>query len=411
MIFDIHKALNFKQGKLLEMFKFSQKGPIFLYGFILFSILIISFYFSVSKYPPPLLFKFKREKCWYEYDLKKLENILLKAPIIKKIPIYEYEGFSKNLRQIFLETYRADPPLILYFNNNLKGIFKDRDDFELSHFISVQMYEFSKMLDLKIVPPTVIRHLNSKGKGVFQLFIDERNSEKEETLLRNLNLLEKSNFWLFTFIFSHDDISFTNTVIGKNCGIALIDNDSALLPFYTPYGEDTFEWNFFFNSKKMTVQDFRNLSKKKVNSFKYNTVSAAKNFLMNLDHSYKNHLFVEHILKDIGKSLEGRDLGQILYFFKDERSNLWIKNNYITDTIDMKDIVPKVFSKKTLRKVELLNRYKLRQSIENTVKKYNFDPKFLKENEKFIYTSISGILYRREVLLQEAENLKNKNMR
>ena len=88
------------------------------------------------------------------------------------------------------------------------------------------------------------------------------------------------------YLFSHEDLHLGNIIIDKNCNILLVDNDSALAPSYRPYGK----YNFYlipriitkqdyFMHRKLTVQDFKGLSKNKIHSFKFNSIISFNSFL------------------------------------------------------------------------------------------------------------------------------------
>jgi len=90
----------------------------------------------------------------------------------------------------------------------------------------VSAYNFARFLELKIVPPTVIRNIDGK-EGVIQLFVENISNKDRGTYLDRLSPVQKSNMYIFFFLTGMEDVGYHNTLISKKCLRPVsIDNDS-----------------------------------------------------------------------------------------------------------------------------------------------------------------------------------------
>ena len=248
------------------------------------------------------------------------------------------------------------------------------------------MYYFALLMDFHFVPPTVI-----KNKNLVQLFIDNQEKEKK-ILLNNLKPIEKSDIYIYYFLFGYVDPSLGNILVGKECNRpALIDNDWFSLS-HIQYGD------FPFQYYKMPRKDYPNLNVKDYKAFPFDKVQFLKN------NEKKKELFQELRFdhKNIFQRHADNLLDETLYFVK-WKNAYWLKMNFSFYNTIWKEFQPTVFSKKTLRNLKKIGRYNLNFILSLTDEGDNY-----KMNEKLKKSYISSILYRRDILLNEAKKLSKK---
>ena len=375
-----------------------------------------------------LIFNLDSKRCFNEMNFLKIEKILKESPVKKIIPIYDYENYSERKRNIFLNKYGKNKkekekkkggggsfsPLILYFEKGIKGVFKQKSKIEI--FSNIQIYEFSKMMNVRVIPPTVLRVIPGYGEGVVSLFIDSEienkyNIQKKKKIIVNLDKIKISDFKNFMYLYSHLDLTLSNVIVDKSCNdIISIDNDHTLFPVYTPYGNYDFMVLPSKNNKEIIpfhdiardiarkvikIEDFRALSESTVYSFKFDSSISLKKNLMKLQKkmNYYNIFF----LKEFSSNVENKTI----YFIRDKHSRLWVQANQL-DYQFLKNLKANSFSKKLIKNIESLDEEKLRNSIESNLDDNIFLFMDKKKQENFIDSMISSILFKKDTLLEQA---------
>ena len=353
-----------------------------------FNFLLLIFIFLIGFITHKIFFPIKDSICWNDINFKKAEETFSKSPIIKAIPFYEYSGVPKHSRKKYLKKFIKkgfSPYWILFFDNGLKAFAKS-GGFR-RHINTLQTYHFSQLTNFRFVPPTVIRFKHS-----VQLFIDN-SLTKEETktfLLNNLTPIQKSDIYIFHFLFGLTDPHLENILVSKNCNRpAFIDNDWFTLS-YIKYGDYPF---IYFNLSKMkmpalSIEDYKSFPLDKVQSLNKSSIELWKKHFQNVQ--IKKNIFLDYV-DDL--------LNHTLYFVK-WRNGYWFKTNFKFYQPMWKKLKPTIFSKKTLKNLKKLNGHDLDAIFSLLEKKYNYK---LDENLKKSY--ISSVLYRKDILLKEAKKL------
>ena len=279
------------------IFKKFIKNPLITYldSFLKYIFLLSLFLICLISYK--FFFLTERERCWNSIDFKKMEKTLSQSPIIKSIPFHKYPGipeydrkkhFSKMLKKGKKPSY-----LIFFFNNDVRAfakISKPKKDIK-----TLSIYHFSQLMNFKLVPPTVIRN-----KYLIQLFIDNDMNQiyRKNKLSEVLKPIEKSDIYIFYFIFGTLDPSISNILIGEKCNrVALIDNNWVGIS-HTQYGDYPF---LYYRTKKqqmdeliLNADDYKNFPFHKVQSLKFSSSKQLKMFFhdtgMNVDP--KNDIFL-----------------------------------------------------------------------------------------------------------------------
>ena len=176
---------------------------------------------------------YKLEKhCWNDIDFEKIEKMLLESSIKLKTPFYRYyknqesakgreeeeiekDFFYKDLKK---RHYNKNPLLVLTYYNGLKAIFKGKR-YEYDRLFEAHKnlsgYNISKFLNLKIVPPTVIRKINGQ-RGYVQLFVENIKDYPHE-YLDALSPFQKSDIYVYIYLTGYLDLSEGNLLISKKC--------------------------------------------------------------------------------------------------------------------------------------------------------------------------------------------------
>ena len=266
---------------------------------------------------------------------------------------------------------------ILFLKGGLKAVFKTKTTVgEGSYYSNVLAYRFSQFMNWKLVPPTVIRKINGK-KGSVQLFIDSMKF-KPKKLTSFLTSVQKSNIFTHYFVLGDYDGKEDNILLGKSCGNpALIDNDSVMESVFILYGDYPFvrypigNFKFFVSNYK----EFEKFPIDKIQSISIEKIKILEHFNnLNLYQSYLN-------------------IKPKKFHFVKWKNSYWVKLNFPYYFPVYKDFLPIVFSKKIISKLKMLN--------ENTLISF-LKPGFFISNEK-----VSGILYRRNIILRESIKLKD----
>ncbi len=301
--------------------------------------------------------------CWDNIDFEETEKILLEAPIRKIIPITEYLNLN-------LKKKKDSHPLILVFNNNLKAVFKyGRDKRQMSS--SLVSYLLSKRLNLRFIPPTVVRSVNGRI-GTVRLFIEEHkvSSEKDRLkYMKELPPLQKSDFYTLSFFFA-GDLTLKNMIISKNCKkLVIIDNDKHIyFPNYIKYGDYPFI-HYMARHFEFKIRDAEEFPYEKV---KYASVSEMKKKMP------PYYLWSRNVIN--GK-----------YGYVKFRNKYWIYAPHITYRL----FKPKIFSKDTLNNLKSLNHRGLYQTL---YVNHPFTDHIIPRPD-----FIDLVLHRRNLLLREAD--------
>ena len=209
---------------------------------------------------------------------------------------------------------------ILFLNNNLKAIFKPERKFESSIKSAYMAYRLPQFMNLKLVPPTVIRTINGKT-GIVQLFIDSWTGKQIDPV-KNLTTLEKSKIYIFSFILGEHDLHPGNLLIGKRCKQpALVDNGSAFWPAVFKYND----YPFVPYTKTMTTPsgNFMNLKEfpeNKITSIKVNTIFSN----INLSQDKKDLIRIHFSWFGGPEELVDKNF----IFVDDWKGALWIKKKF-----------------------------------------------------------------------------------
>ena len=103
------------------------------------------------------------------------------------------------------------------FKNHIKGFYKIKKD-NYNKLAQRRFYLFSRLMDFKLVPPTSILMCNT-----IQLYIKEAEGDKLK-FLENLSDSQKTDIFIFYFLFGYLDPNMGNIMFGKDCNMpALID--------------------------------------------------------------------------------------------------------------------------------------------------------------------------------------------
>jgi hypothetical protein len=192
---------------------------------------LIFFFATITNHSYALLDKQPR---WDEnLNFDSIETMLAHEEIKSKIPIRQY------LQQTGKDSDFDNDVYLITLNNNLKAVFKPEGD----KYAEVAAYKASKLLEIKLVPPTVLRTIDGV-QGSLQFFVEsDIDLLKDRSLLSQLDPHVSNAMKLFYFIFGQWDINTSNQIIQQNNGklyLALIDNAGMANPQQVRYGDFPF---------------------------------------------------------------------------------------------------------------------------------------------------------------------------
>ncbi|MDE0092596.1 MAG: hypothetical protein OXN83_04860, partial [Oligoflexia bacterium] len=165
------------------------------------------FYRTDAYYSIRNLFLDEKKSCWNEVNFKKIEKQLLTLKVKEKKPLFKNEK-----PHIFL----------IVFENGLKAVFKIKK--KINFISSLRAYHLSQFLNLRVVPPTVIRTIEGK-RGILQYFIEGQRLIDID--LETLTEIQKIKVYLFYFLVGYNDPHDENVIMGRNCGhLAVVDNSA-----------------------------------------------------------------------------------------------------------------------------------------------------------------------------------------
>ena len=371
--------------------------------FILFIILLIVAGLILLK------MRKKENSCWDSINFRKAEKYLSENSIETKLPFYKHYREQKLLEgraeQEILNSksyirikklHETRPMFVVIYNNGLKAFVKFKQLGELHSAVSA--YKISQFLDLKLVPPTVIREINGQP-AIFQMLVESVDKDKK-VYLDNLNPIQKSNMYIYIFVAGVMDIYYGNILISKPCSKpVIIDNDYMAITL-DQYGKPP-PLNISAHEPHpyLSQQDYENVPFEKIVEL---SIPA----------------FIQFLNQKILPELQMSKLGSPKLFLQikedmktwppvDDSSISWLKykgaywiatTQWYNELLVSKHLLPikkiEDFSPKTLKKLRKITHRKLKQLL---MGKY-----------KDSQTVINGILYRKDVILKEVEKMKLK---
>ena len=365
-----------------------------IYVNFLFKCILLFSLFLICVVSCKILFLIEKDNCWNSINFKKMEKILSQSPIVKSIPFYKYSGIPEyDRKELLSQMMRRGKKthFIFFFNNNIKAFSKKIQKPVEKSIAALAGYHFSQWMNFKLVPPTVIR-----GEYLTQLFVDSKADRKyrEKNLLKTLKPIEKSDIYIYYFLFGGLDPKIGNILIGEKCNkVALVDNDSINLS-HIQYGD----YPFVMRKNKerefpiLNIDDYKKFPFHKVQSLKFSSSQELKMYFQNigLNMDFKKDVVLTHL-----NNLSNHTLHIIKW-----KNIYWLKENLTYHKQLRKDFKPTVFSKKTLRNLKKLSATDLKTVLSHIEEKFNH-----KMNANFKKSYIASILHRRDVLLKEAKKL------
>ena len=237
----------------------NKKRNFFLIGILLFFILVISFclFFKQNSDLFRRIYKKPKDICWNDIDFEKTERMLLESSIKSKVPFYQYyknqmmagkrvtkqqienDAIYKHIKK---KHYNHKPSFVLFYNNGLKAFFKGKR-YEYDRLFEAHKnlsgYNISKFLNLKIIPPIVMRKIDGAW-GSIQLFVENIKDYPPE-YLDGLSSVKKSDIYVYIYLTGYLDLSKGNLLISKKCFLpAVIDLDSITFPSLIQYSKTPF---------------------------------------------------------------------------------------------------------------------------------------------------------------------------
>ena len=330
----------------------------------------------------------KEKQCWNDIDFTKMEKFLKTSKIIEKSVFQAYPK-KKNKLPIYL----------LLFDNGVKAVFKPNRPL-LDQVSALRAYHFSQLLNLKLVPPTVVRTVD-RERGIVQLFIESEASHLED----HLSSSQKGDIYLFHVVIGELDPARINTLIGKECKYpALVDNEKNMdRQRFSLLQHGDFP---YFKAPTSNIKQI----KSDLNFFDY------ESFPFHLAKSVKNFSSLRYNLETLKKKLSdikpktvavlfkepsGADLSKDTLHYIQWKNTLWFKINFEKFIYLYKNFAFSSPSKQTIKKFKSLNHKDL-HFLSSTVKK-----SFNKEEGQKIMEAVkpfdSFILYRRDMILREYE--------
>ena len=365
-------------------------------GIILFCTTgFMAFVFVTKNFLKEHAIKEFKNGCWNDIDFKTTEKMLLESSIKSKIPFYEYyknqeiaKGKTEKdiIEDSFFLTrkkhhYNKKAIFVLFYHNGLKAIFKtnySENLFDIHKRISA--YNISKFLNLKIVPPAVMKNIDGQW-GAVELFVENIKDYPPE-YIDNLSPIQKSNLYVYTFITGIIDLSYSNILISKKCFLpVIIDNDESNFVLME-YGK--IPYRRFPINREYSVLDKRSFKVapfEKAVIFKKPSFEAIEDTFPGLTFKYKNMIRKKLLLNKSISYFKYKTF-YFISFPEDLHKHLLPIKKYSD------------YSPQTIKRVKLLD--------ERAIKSLAIDN--LKESTTFV----DGILHRRELFLTEIKRLKEK---
>ena len=338
------------------------------------------------------LFYNSREKCWNNINFRKMEHILKTAPIVDKSILLKYK---KNKPTVYL----------LSFDNNIKAVFKPNRSL-LDQASALRAYYFSQALNLKLVPPTIIRTIDKK-RGVVQLFIENTVTDDIENYI---NSYQKGAIYLFQTILGEFDPAKINLLVQKECDSpALIDNEKNLeWLILSQYQDFPFllaleKYNNYTESiKTKSYQDFPFHDFKTIKNFSSFSKNNPPYFNLDIKNDRKAAIArrkIEEFLFKEGRIIPPLHNDSLYYIYW--KNMIWVQMNIEKFSFLYKRFSIFTTSKKNIKKFKLLS-YRDLKYLNDSIKKY-FNKKEQEELVKELKIFNHFLLHRRDLILKNYE--------
>lgn len=349
------------------------------FKFILLSLTFLYFIISFTEL---------NKHCWNDIDFLKTEKKLKTLSVIDTKNLFEY---FPNKKTEIIERYKksgSSIPIILTLKDNTKAIFKPNRPL-LDQASALRAYYFSQALNLKLVPPTVIRTIDKK-RGVVQLFIENTlQTDNKKKVLDQLPNQLKNSIYIFYTLIGELNISISQILFDKNCSYPILIDNEKNLSALSVIEHGDFPYIKIHKKKldKLTYSDYK--------SFPFDNKKSIINFSKaNLKKIFnKEYKMIEKMSKNLS-AFNQRTLHYISW-----KKTTWVKYNLIKYNYLYKDLAPQSLSKNILKKLKQLNYTDL-----NSIPYENF---FNIEEQKSISEIIDSfdkfLIYKRNELLNHFE--------
>ena len=340
------------------------------------------FFLSLINYTHLNQFSLIKEKqCWNDIDFTKMEKFLKTSKVIEKSVLLVYPKKTNK------------PPIyLLLFDNGVKAVFKPNRPL-LDQVSALRAYHFSQLLDLKLVPPTVVRTVEGE-RGIVQLFIKSESGHLED----HLNSSQKGDIYLFHVILGEHDPARINTLIGRNCKHpALVDNEKNMEKlFVIQYGD--FPYITYLKYIKPNLNLFE------IEQFPFHLAKSVKNFSLlhsDLDKLKKrlSDIKPEIVVRLLKEPLKEPLTKDTLHYIQ-WKNILFFKKNFERFSYLYKNFAFSSPSKQTIKKLKSLNHKDLH--FLSSIKK-----SFNKEDSQKIMETVKPfdvlLLHRRDMIIREYE--------
>lgn len=161
---------------------------------------------------------------WNEQlDFDAIEHQLLNEPIIEKMGMRQF--LIKSNKEI---KALCQDVLLVVLKNGLKAVLKKAN----ACYGEVIAYKAAKKLDLRLIPPTVLRKINGETVSLqFYVATDIDAVKQDKEIMKKISQKDLCDKATFEYVFNKWDIHSGNHLITKHKGkyfLALIDNASVI---------------------------------------------------------------------------------------------------------------------------------------------------------------------------------------
>ena len=325
-----------------------------------------------------------QKKCWDDINFNQIEKIFTHSNIKKE---YSFNEFLPKLKASRRSDYK-----IFFFEGQ-----SEKEDDDLIAIVKplnskirfpIFSYNFSRYMGFNFIPPTVKKIINKKLVSI-QLFI--KNSKTLYSFTKTsgrgydfISPIEKSNIYIQAFVSGVHVQHHRDVIVDSLCHkIAVIDNSYSQIN-HIRYGDFPFVGYEMKNKKYdslTSLKDYQDFPFDKVKSLKTST-----------DHktlATKIPILQEEFKRDLIGWILPQAVDDKIYYIE-WKGRVWVKDNNFSTAYLYKKFIPTVFSRRTLRRLKTLNKNTLKRLSGNLL------------NEELI----SGILHRRNLILQEAMKRK-----
>lgn len=171
----------------------------------------------------------------HNLDHRDIENRLTHEQVTSCIPMQEYLSSIGKISDFDNEVF------LVILESGVKAVFKLSE----CRFAEVAAYKASSILNLHLVPPTVLRIVNGQ-EGSLQFFVDpdvDLQNEDPDYLSKIIDSKMMDAMRLFYFVFGQWDLNFGNQIVQYNedrAYLALIDNAGIYDQQQSQYGDFSF---------------------------------------------------------------------------------------------------------------------------------------------------------------------------